>query len=174
MGNFYTDVIQKDPRYNSPHVDIVICDLNLLEPGTRFAVSHMMELAKAAGHELKVAETYRSQARQHALWLKKLTKLSHVGMHGFGLAVDCQLFVNGKYDPDGAHYAFMHAMAVRGYLVSGQGWGTSGAPHTFTDWDHVQRVPIFRQSAIMGGTWYPPADYDPYHDMMLAHIQVIG
>ena len=172
--SFYTDVLMKDPRFNSPHTDIVVCDLNLLEPGTRAAVVEMTEMAKAAGHELKVCETYRSQARQHALFVKGATQLSHVGMHGYGVAADLQLFVNGKYDPNGSHYAFMHAMSVRCKLVSGQGWGTAKAPHTFTDWDHVQRVPVFRQDQIFAGTWYPPVDYDGWADMLAHNIAGIG
>ena len=173
--SWYTDVLMKDPRFNSPHTDITICDLNLLEPGTRAAVVEMMEMAKAAGHELRVAETYRSQTRQHDLWVKKKTQLSHVGMHGYGLAADLQLIVNGRYDPDGSHYAFMHAMSVRSKLVSGQGWGTAKAPHTFTDWDHVQRVPVFRQDQVFSGAWYPPAEgYDPWADMLAHHIAGIG
>ena len=172
--SFYTDVIQKDPRYNSSHVEEVVCDMNLLEPGTRAAVQKMMDLAKAAGHELRVAETYRSQARQHYLYTKGFTQLSHVGLHGYGLAADCNLFINGKYDPKGGDYTFMHALAVRGGLISGQGWGTAKAPHTFTDWDHVQRVPVFRQDSVFAGTWYPPAEYDPWLDMTNAHIKGIG
>ena len=173
--SFYTDVIKRDPRYNSSLVDKVVCDLNLLEPGTRAGVIQMQELAKAAGHDLRVAETYRSQARQHYLFTKGATQLSHVGMHGYGLAADLNLFVRGKYDPNGVQYAFMHAMAVRCLLVSGQGWGTVGAQHSFTDWDHVQRVPVFRQDAVFAETWYPPVSgYDPWKDMSDAHVKGIG
>ena len=172
--SFFTDVIMKDARYNSPHTDIAVCDLNLLEPGTRSAVVHMMEMAKAAGHELRLAETYRSQARQHALYIKGFTQLSRVGMHGYGLAADCNLYINGKYDPKGSDYIFLHALAVRGGLVSGQGWGTASAPHTFTDADHVQRVPVFRQDQVFSGAFYPPEIYDPYLDMTTFHIKGIG
>lgn len=175
MSNFYTDVMKKDARYNNPNVKTVVCDLNLLEPGTRAAVIQMQELAKAAGHELKVAETYRSQARQHYLYEQGFTQLSHVGMHGYCVAADLNLFVNGKYDPNGTHYEFMHAMAVRCLMVSGQGWGTAKAHHSFTDWDHVQRVPLFRQDEIFAGTWYPPATgYDPWKDMLNNKIANIG
>ena len=58
MSNFYTDVIQKDPRYNSTHVDNVVCDMNLLEPGTRGAVSQMMAMAKAASLGFKSISGY--------------------------------------------------------------------------------------------------------------------
>jgi len=172
--SWYTQVLMKDARFNSPHVNIVICDMNLLEPGMRAAVVEMTEMAKAAGHELRVCETYRSQTRQHDLWLKKKTTLSHVGCHGYGLAADLQLYVNGKYDPNGSHYAFMHAMSVRCKLISGQGWGTAKTPHDFTDWDHVQRIPIFRQDQVFAGTWFPPEEYDPWADMLVHHIPGIG
>ena len=175
MASFYDDVIKKDPRFNGPDVNVVVCDMNLLEPGFRASVVQMQAMAKAAGHELKVAETYRSQARQHYLWTKHFTQLSHVGMHGYGVAADLQLFVNGKYDPDGSHYSFMHAMSVRCMCISGQGWGTAKAPHSFTDWDHIQRVPVFRQDAIFAGTWYPPeTGYDPWLDQLNHSIKGIG
>src|SRR3954466_3039310 len=172
--SFYTDVIQKDRRYNAKNVDKVVNDLDLLEPGTRAAGIHMVEIAKAQGHNLKVAETYRSQARQAHLFRKGYTKLRKVGCHGYGVAADLQLFVNGRYDPNGEHYAFMHAMAVVQKLVSGQGWGTIRQPHSFTDWDHVQRVPLFRQEALFAGRWYPPVVYDPYVDMLNNGIRGIG
>jgi hypothetical protein len=174
MGNFYSDVIQNDPRYDSDDVGTVVKDMNLLEPGTRAAVQHMIEMAAAHGHVLKVAETYRSQTRQEYLYEKGLTKLRRVGCHGYGVAADLQLFVNGRYDPDGEHYQFMHGMAVLLKLVSGQGWGTAHQPHSFTDWDHVQRVPLFRQNQLFAGHWYPPVVYDPYADMVAHGIRGIG
>ena len=174
MTNFYTEVIQKDSRYNSPNTGIPVCDLNLLEPGTRAAVNQLIALARSAGHDVKVGETYRSQARQHALWVAGKTQLSHVGMHGYGLAVDLQVLVGGEYDPNGSHYAFLHALSVRCKMISGQGWGTAKAPHSFVDADHVQRVPVFRQDQVFAGTWYPPEDYDPWADMLAHHIAGIG
>jgi len=172
--SFYTDVIQKDPRYNSPHVNDVVCDMNLLEPGFRAAVVQMMNMAKADGHDLRVAETYRSQARQHYLYTKGFTQVSHVGVHGYGLAADLQLLVNGKYDPNGSHYIFMHVYSTRCKVISGQGWGTAKAPHSFTDWDHIQRIPVFRQDAVFSGAWYPPEDYDPWKDMAQHNVAGIG
>jgi hypothetical protein len=174
MSNFYSDVITKDQRFREPNVNVVISDLRLLEPGTRASVVHMLEIAKAAGHQLKIAETFRSQARQHHLFATGKTKLSKVGCHGYGVAADLELFVNGRYDPNGAHYAFMHAMAIKGLLVSGQGWGTAMEPHSFTDWDHVQRCPLFRQNDLFAGRWYPPVVYDPYADELAHHIAGIG
>ena len=174
MGNHYTDVIQRDPRYNSANVDTVIKDVMLLEPGTRAAVLQMQRMAAAAGHTLVIGETYRSQRRQSHLFTRGATKLKTVGCHGYGLAADLQLFVRGKYDPDGGHYIFVHTLSVRTGLISGQGWGTSKAHHTFVDADHVQRIPLFRQESVFAGTWYPPVLYDPWRDMVDHHIAGIG
>jgi hypothetical protein len=160
---FYTDIIEKDHRFDSVNV---INDLALLEPGTRAAVEAMIADAALAGHELRVLETYRSQARQHMLWTQHLTQLSKVGCHGFGVAADLALYVNGRYDPNGQHYMFMEALAKKHGLVSGIDWGAPNAVHSFHDYDHVQRVPVFRQNAMFAETWYPPSAYDPYADQV--------
>jgi len=160
--SFYTDVIKKDNRFNSTQT---IRDVSLLEPGTRAAVAKLIVLAHEAGHELKVGETYRSQARQLQCFKNGATQLRKVGCHGYGVACDLQMIVNGKYDPKGEDYAFFQDLCKKVGLISGIDWGTPNQKHTFHDWDHVQRVPVFRQNALFAGTWYPPVDYDPYADM---------
>ena len=160
--SFYTDVLKKDKRFNSTKQ---ITDINLLEPGTRAAVAKLISLAHAAGHEIRVAETYRSQTRQGQLFKQGFTQLRKVGCHGFGVACDLNLFVNGKYDPDGTDYSFFVDLCKQAGLVSGIDWGTPHQKHTFHDWDHVQRVPVFRQNDLFAGKWYPPVNYDPYQDM---------
>lgn len=160
--SFYTDVIKKSPKYRA----VARCsDINLLEPGTRAAVAKLLVLAHEAGHELRVLETYRSQARQTDCYNRGASKLKTVGCHGFGVACDFQLLRNGKYDPVGEHYSFLQDMCRKVGLISGIDWGTPRQPHSFKDWDHVQRVPVFRQKALFLGTWYPPVNYDPYQDM---------
>lgn len=161
--NFYTSVILRDQRFASTEP----CkDPLLLEPGTRAAVYAMAKDAAAAGHELRILETYRSQTRQHQLYLDHLSELSRVGVHGYGLACDLALYRDGKYDPDGAHYDFMEALARRHGMVSGIDWGHPGGPSKgFKDYDHVQRVPIWRQNALFAGAWYPGVIYDPYADV---------
>lgn len=165
--SFYTDVLAKDPRFAST---APIKDLALLEPGTRAAVLAMIADAAAAGHDLRVLETYRSQARQHMLFEERLTQLSKVGCHGYGVAVDLALYVNGRYDPNGQHYMFMEALAKKHGMVSGIDWGTPNAQHSFKDYDHVQRVPVFRQNAMFAGAWYPPEGYDPHADQVAHRI----
>lgn len=165
MGNFYTDQLRNDKRFAST----AVCkDMALLEPGTRAAVVKLLALAQAAGHDLRVGETFRSQARQRQVFQAGASKLSKVGCHGYGLACDLGLFVNGKYEVDGTKYRFLEKLCRAAGLISGADWGDSELKHTFHDWCHVQRVPLFRQAAVFAGQWYPPADYDPYADM-LAH-----
>jgi hypothetical protein len=107
------------------------------------------------------------KARQSELFREGKTQLSKVGCHGFGVAADLGLFVAGtKYDPRGQDYIFFQALCVKHKLISGIGWGTPHARHTFTDYDHVQNVPIFRQGDLFAGRWYPPPDYDPIDDMI--------
>jgi hypothetical protein len=76
------------------------------------------------------------------------------------------LLVNGKYDPNGSDYVFFQQMCEKVGLISGIDWGTPSEHHNFHDWDHVQRVPVFRQKELFAGTWYPPVDYDPYADQI--------
>lgn len=161
MGNFFLDVIKKDARFNSTDR---ISDVELLEPGTRMAVAALIADAKTQGKPLRVLETYRSQARQEYLYHHGLTELREVGVHGFGLACDFAYEPDGKYDPRGEDYLFLIALCGKHGLVSGCDWGLPKIRHPFHDYDHVQRVPLFRQKALFGGGWYPAALYDPHAD----------
>jgi hypothetical protein len=60
VGNFYTDTIVKDPRFNSLRP---VNDLALLEPVLRKLVRQIISDAAADGSKLMVFETYRSQAQ---------------------------------------------------------------------------------------------------------------
>lgn len=156
-GNFYTNVIKKDPRFNST----AICkDLALLAPEFRARVEKFKAFAEAQGHVVEIIETYRSPARQRHLFAQKLTQLKNVGVHGYGLAIDFALFIKGKYDPKGQDYLCFVALAKQAGVISGVDWGAPGAHHTFQDFDHLQGVPVFRQAALFAGAWYPPAGYD--------------
>jgi hypothetical protein len=164
-GNFYTDIILKSAWTRNPGA--VCREIAMLEPGTRAKVETFIADAKSLGHDLRVLETYRSQARQSELYREGRTQLAKVGCHGFGVAADLGLFLNGaKYDPRGEDYMFFQALCVKHKLISGIGWGTPHARHTFTDYDHVQNVAIFRQDDLFAGRWYPPPDYDPLDDMI--------
>lgn len=170
MSNFFNDVIRGSVAFRS---DAVCKDMALLEPGTRAAVLALVADAKAAGHDLRVLETYRSQTRQSALFAKRATQLRTVGCHGYGVAVDFGVFTNGKYEEGNGPYVFLRSMARKHGLISGQDWGHARTG-SFVDSGHVQRVPVWRQAALFAGSWYPSADYDPYVDSaQTGHADVV-
>ena len=122
MGTFYTDTIRNAKAFRS---DAVCKDLALLEPGTRSAVLSILDRAKQDGRDLRVLETYRSQARQSALFMKRATQLRTVGCHGYGVAVDFGVFINGRYAEDNKPYVFLRGLARQFGMISGQDWGHS-------------------------------------------------
>lgn len=157
--SFYDTVLRNSKAFRS---DAVCKDLALLEPGTRKAVMALMVSAKAQGIDLRLLETYRSQTRQSALFMKKATQLRTVGCHGYGVAADFGVFVGGKYATSNEPYMPLRTLARKHGLISGLDWGKAGP----ISWDagHVQRVPVWRQRALFYGQWYPAPDYDPYED----------
>ncbi len=160
MSNFYTTTIRNSMAFRS---DVRCAAMELLEPGTRKAVSDLLNEARDTGHDLRILETYRSQARQSSLFVQRKTQLRIVGCHGFGVAADFGLFVNGKYAESNQPYAFLRELARKHGLISGYDWGHA-KPGNFVDAGHVQRVPVWRQNDLFAGVWYPPTDYDPYAD----------
>lgn len=166
MSTFY-DSIRNSKYFGS---DVVCKDMAMLEPGTRAAVLALVDDAKAEGIDLRVLETYRSQTRQSALFMRRATQLRVVGCHGYGVAVDFGVFINGAYQGDNKPYMFLDELARKHGLVSGQTWGHSYPNRGFVDSGHVQRIPIFRQNAMFGGSWYPAPAYDPYADMKASKV----
>lgn len=160
MDNFYTSTVRASKAFG---MTTVCKDMDLLEPGTRAAVLRMLDEAKTNHIDLRVLETYRSQKRQSALFAQHATQLRTVGCHGYGVAVDFGVFINGKYQGDNKPYVFLRTMARRCGLISGQDWGHARTG-SFVDSGHVQRVPVWRQDELFGGTWYPAPNYDPYTD----------
>lgn len=159
--SFYTEVIQKSPLFKSTNV----CkDVNMLEPGFRAKVQQVLDQAHKDGHDLRIAETFRSQARQAQLFQQGYTQLRKVGVHNFGLACDFSLFINGKYEGDGEKYSFLLDYGKKFNFISGIDWGTPWQKHSFHDWDHIQDVPVFRQNELFALTWYPSTDYNPIAD----------
>ena len=158
MGNFFTDVIEKDPRLGSTaRVD----DITLLEPVTQQAVLAIVADAKALGIDLMVYETFRSQDRQSELFAKKATKLETVGVHHYGLACDLVKDIGGDPSWKG-DFSFLGKLAKKHGLIWGGDWGKPGVPTKFVDGVHVQRVTVARQRQLFAGTWYPDAAYDPW------------
>ena len=156
LDNFYQSVILKDPRRNS--VDR-IDDMGLLEPVFCAKVQAVIADAAANGHQLKVIETYRSQARQEQLFHEGATQLQKVGVHGYGLAADLVfLKSDGSINWDADYSVLCHLGATHS-LVSGFNWGDSTIKHSFVDPDHLQRINVSDQHGLFDGSWYPDPDY---------------
>ena len=160
MADFYTNVISHDARFNSP---ARIDDPALLEPVARQLVASLIAGAKAAGIQLMVYETYRSQARQQALFNNGATKLRTVGVHHYGLACDIVRSVGGEPSWKG-DFTFLGELAHASGLIWGGDWGAPNIKHSFVDAVHVQRCTVARQPALFAGKWYPDDAYNPYTD----------
>jgi hypothetical protein len=158
MGNFFTDVISKDAKLNSPKR---VADLKLLEPVTRQRVEAIIADAKANGVELMVFETFRSQARQAELFNQGASKLRTVGVHHYGLACDIVKVVAGEPSWKGS-FSLVGQLAHEHGLIWGGDWGAPNIRHSFVDAVHVQRCSIAKQAGLFRGVWYPDDDYDPY------------
>lgn len=158
MGNFFTDVIRKDRRYNSAKP---VDDVELLEPTFRAEVMAVIAAAHAKGIDLRCTETFRSQALQQHYFDKGTTKLRTVGVHHYGLACDLVEYRAGKpiwNRPD--NYAFLGPIARNAGLVWGGDWdGNPKTSHTIYDGYHVQRVLLGDQPRLFSGEWYPDASY---------------
>lgn len=158
MGNFYEDIIQEDPRYNSIHP---VSDLSLLEPVTKAAVEAILSEAASMGIDLMVFETYRSQELQEIYYDRGVTQLQNVGVHHYGLAADIVKSENGEPSWDG-DFSFLGPLAMKNGLIWGGDWGEPDRPHTFRDYVHVQRIRVKDQGPLFRGEWYPGPDYDPW------------
>lgn len=154
LGNFYTNVIQRDARFKSTQP---IKDVDLLEPGFRTKVDAVIAAAKSAGIELVITETYRSSERQQQLFAEGKTRLKVVGVHHYGLACDFARMIDGKLSW-GGDWTFLCQLAAANGVIAGGDWGEPNKPHTFRDWDHLQGITLAQQTALFAGTWYPGGD----------------
>ena len=166
MGNFYTDVIKKDPRFHSTKR---INDPALLEPVTRAAVQAVIADAAARGIKLMIFETFRSQERQVTLFEQGATQLRTVGVHNYGLACDLVKDINGEPSWKG-DFSFLGVIAPHHRLVWGGDWGRPDLPHSFRDNDHVQRCSVAMQAQLFRGEFYPDANYDPFKAVVVNHM----
>ena len=157
VSNFYTSVIETDPRFHSTSP---INDLSLLEPTMRAAVLAILAESNAAGMPLLAFETYRSQERQAMLFAQGATKLKTVGVHHYGLACDLVKDIGGHPSWKG-DFTFLRALAKKHGLIWGGDWGTPNQKHSFIDSDHVQRCTVADQTRLFAGTWYPDTSYNP-------------
>lgn len=160
MGDFFTDVIQTDPRFDSV---ARVADLALLEPVTRQLALTIVEQAGNLGFTMMVYETYRSKARQEQLFQQGATQLRQVGVHHYGLACDIVKVVNGEPSWKG-DFSFLGPIAHSCGLIWGGDWGAPLQHHSFIDLPHVQRCTVARQGPLFAGSWYPDTAYNPYQD----------
>ncbi len=155
VPSFYTNNIMVDDRF---HSRMPIKDLNLLEPVTREAVQDIIRHAGLAGVQLIVLETFRSQELQEIYFERGVTQLRNVGVHHYGLACDLGIAVAGQVNWK-ADYSILGDLAARCGLVWGGDWGTPDKPHSFRDYDHVQRIAVADQPKLFSGEWYPEPSY---------------
>ncbi len=160
MGNFYTDVISHDARFNSL---TRVGDASLLDPATRQLVEGIVSAAHQMGIEVMIYETYRSQNRQQELFNQGATKLRTVGVHHYGLACDIVRVVSGEPCWKG-DFSFLGHLAQSCGLIWGGDWGAPNIKHSFVDSVHVQRCTVARQGDLFAGNWYPSDTYNPYED----------
>lgn len=142
MGNFFTDVIQRDPRYRST---TAIKDIDLLEPEFRGRLAVMFAEARTQGNELVVTETFRSSERQQQLFAEGKTRLRKVGVHHYGLAVDTIKRVGGRLTYEG-DWTFLAPLVAKHGLYPSPLAG---------DINHVQGCSKEQQAGLFAGTWYP-------------------
>jgi hypothetical protein len=160
MGNFYTDVICQDARFDSV---LRVGDASLLEPATRQLVENILSAAAHMGIEFMIYETYRSQNRQQELFNQGATTLRTVGVHHYGLACDIVRVVGGEPCWKG-DFSFLGQLAHSSGLIWGGDWGAPQIKHNFVDSVHVQRCTVSRQGDLFAGAWYPDETYNPYDD----------
>ena len=160
MGNFYSDVIQPDSRFDS---STRIADPLLLEPTTRALVQQIVQAAQQMGIDVMIFETYRSQDRQQQLFNQGATRLRAVGVHHYGLACDIVRVIAGEPSWKG-DFSLLGQLAHSAGLIWGGDWGHPGIKTDFPDLVHVQRCTIERQPALFAGTFYPNDTYNPYTD----------
>lgn len=154
--SFYQDFLVKSPLFNSTSV---VSLLNYLEPILRERVHCILEDAAAQGTPLMVFETYRSQARQQALYAQGATQLSTVGVHHYGLACDLVKNIGGSPSWKG-DFSFLGKLADKYQLVWGGNWGNPGVAHGFVDLVHLQRVAVIDQPKLFAQAWYPDDQYE--------------
>lgn len=154
-GGFYTSVIKADSRFSSL---TPIRDPGLLEPTFRAAIVSIMNDAAAEGTQLMILETYRSQELQELYFSRGATQLQTVGVHHYGLACDLGIVVAGQVNWK-ADYSILGRLGGKYSLIWGGDWGTPDRPHSFRDYDHLQRIAVTDQQKLFDGSWYPDSDY---------------
>lgn len=156
--DYWATKILQDPRSRQT---IRQSALDLLTPKVRDRAVRFVRLADDAGYLIVIVETWRCDARQHALFLSGASKLDNRGTHYYG-AFDYQWKRGGVVETRGEEYARFSPMLRECGLVSGWDWGAPGVPHSWRDADHAQLVMVADQRRLFSGDWYPDDGYEPF------------
>ena len=116
IGNFYTDVISLDARFDSV---ARVSDPSLLEATTRQLVESIIS-ARQMGIDVIIYD-YRSPDRQMELFNQGATKLRIVGVHHFSLACDIVRMVGGEACWKG-NFSFLGQLAHSSGPIWGGDW----------------------------------------------------
>jgi len=152
--NWYEEKIKNNKYFLSEEI---ISDVNMLYPRFRFLILRLFAEAKREGLNVRIYETYRSQARQRVLFERGHSELVKNGMHHFGIASDV-VFLDEK-----DNYIWRGDWDKLGAIGRNLGLYWGGDWKTFKDNPHFQLVPATSedQYRIISGTF---PDYDKIND----------
>ena len=115
-------------------VTATIRDLNELIPYVRVNAEKWIAQCKAAGLDVRVSETYRSDARQAYLYAQGLSTVKTTGAHGFRVALDFFFVEGGKTSYPAAK------MAAAAQIAKALGFEWGGDWTSFKDMPHLQML----------------------------------
>jgi hypothetical protein len=138
--SWYKEYIQKSKFFGTTRRAV---DLEWLYPPFRAKIETLLEKAKAAGLDVMVFETYRSQARQAQLYKQGATKIKTNGMHHFGVACDI-VFKTPAGNP-----TWKGPWESLGAIGRGCGLYWGGDWKSFKDSPHFQLIPATKEAQGM-------------------------
>ena len=140
-----------------PH-RITCRDLNELVPYVRVRAEQWIQRCQAAGLDVRVSETYRSDARQAYLYEQKLSTVKVTGAHGFRVALDFFFVESGKTAYPTAK------MTAAAQIAKSLGFEWGGDWTSFRDMPHLQMLGGLSLAQYRTGkrpSWY---EWPPKHD----------
>ncbi len=153
--NWHKDHILNHPLFNTIGI---VNDPSFLYPPFREKIQRLIVIATESGLNVGLYETYRSQARQLALFKQRKTKIKINGMHHYGVAADIVFTTPGggwTWTPRNGASDWKRLGQICKDL--GLVWG--GDWRGLVDCPHLQFVSVAEQDAIRRGE-YPAAPAD--------------
>ena len=144
-------------------------DLNELTPYVRKQAEEWIKQCQAAGLDVRVSETYRSDVRQAYLYEQKLSTVKITGAHGFRVALDFFFVENGK-----TAYPIAK-MTAAAQIAKKLGFEWGGDWTSFKDMPHLQMLGGISLAQYRQGvrpSWYewpPKQDHKPEHGNATEH-----